>query len=637
MPNPYRLLPVSDPRYFVPGRPGRGAQAERILDNLCRTDQPPNPISVIGERRFGKSSLLAYLQRIAVDVPHLITIKIDMLGLSPQTPDGFYAELATGLRRKGALSAAESLDSYGGLQAFLHGLERQSRRLLLLIDEFDLVARDRRFERAFFDNLRSALSTHPITLVVATVAPLKAMAHKEVYTSPFWNVFLKERLKMLSQPEAEALVVRDGGRDGLEEVRDEILALAGRHPFFLQVACALAWDLREESDGQLDLEELHRSFQEQLEDHYQYIWEHSTEDERRAMCAATRPDGPRPRFPATLSERGYVVSNSLVEACGQGFVAFTKGKCAVSPQADRGGPTADTAQTAALGRQERDTLLLPSRWDPTTPRRDLALVVGVNTYLHQEAGDYNLAPLRYAERDAIEVAALLRSLGFEVEELLGSTATGSAVRAVFERWRQEGERPQHPDSRLVFHFSGHGMIDPVDRETAYLLLYDTNPNSPADGGLEMVRLVYTYLPSVLVRYALVLLDACHAGYAAGVKHARPESTMLPNVTQQLFGAPGRMVLAACPGEARARELEDLRHGVFTHYLLRHWRDLEEPHPPDRITFGSLVDYVGSVMPLKHPQLPLPVYNGVGAGATLILASIPKAVDEGTSTTTNGNH
>ena len=50
---------------------------------------------------------------------------------------------------------------------------------------------------------------------------------------------------------------------------------------------------------------------------------------------------------------------------------------------------------------------------------------------------------------------------------------------------------------------------------------------------------------------------------------------LSNVTQQLFsGLRGRMVLAACAGEAQAREKASLGHGVFTYYVLRHWRDLE---------------------------------------------------------------
>ena len=58
--------------------------------------------------------------------------------------------------------------------------------------------------------------------------------------------------------------------------------------------------------------------------------------------------------------------------------------------------------------------------------------------------------------------------------------------------------------------------------------------------------------------------------------------------------------------------------MFTHYVLKHWRDLDGYHPPHCINFGSLVDYVGRMIPQDHPELPLPVYSGVGTGGTFIL-------------------
>src|SRR5262249_48056874 len=161
--------------------------------------------------------------------------------------------------------------------------------------------------------------------------------------------------------------------------------------------------------------------------------------------------------------------------------------------------------------------------------------------------------------------------------------------------------------------SGRGLMPSPDSETAYLMAHDSDPAAPAARGLEMRRLVYELLPLVRVAHSLVLLDACHSGFAPGVKDLVPVSRF-PNLTSQLFSSlRGRMVLAACAGQAQARESESLAHGVFTHYVLRHWRDLEGDHPPGRITFGSLVDYVGRVMAEKHPELPLPVYNGMGEG------------------------
>jgi hypothetical protein len=43
--------------------------------------------------------------------------------------------------------------------------------MVLFIDEFDAVARDRRFTLDFFDNLWSCASVLPLTSVVVSVAP----------------------------------------------------------------------------------------------------------------------------------------------------------------------------------------------------------------------------------------------------------------------------------------------------------------------------------------------------------------------------------------------------------------------------------------------------------------------------------
>jgi uncharacterized caspase-like protein len=204
--------------------------------------------------------------------------------------------------------------------------------------------------------------------------------------------------------------------------------------------------------------------------------------------------------------------------------------------------------------------------------------------------------------------------------ITGETATCSAVLGAFDWLAETTLADQHPNSFFVFHFSGHGQLDPADDEIGYLMLRDSDPLDPAAGAIEMTRLVYQLLPRVRVPNVLVLLDACHAGYAAGVRdiEVRPAGH-LTNVAQQLFsGLRGRMILAACAGEAKAREEASLGHGVFTHHVLKHWRDLDDAPNSGLITFGSLVDYVGRMMTRGSADDSLPVYNGIGVGPTFSL-------------------
>jgi hypothetical protein len=613
MPNPYSLRPVHGPAYFVPGRGGRGDLAQSLLGKL-RTSATPDPVSVVGERRSGKTSLLKYLESSLTTAPGLVVVGINLLSLSPQTREGFYTMLTSGLIQAQALPEGHASLDYNAFVKFLRKLPDAGKRLILLIDEFDVVARVRAFDTTFFDNLRALADSPdlPFTLVVGSVVPLREIAHGGVYGSPFWNIFYKQRLGLLSRAEAQALVSSPpGGEPGLPDHVEPILALAGRYPFFLQLACSLAWDLREAS-GQLDLAALRDRFLAAAEDQYRSMWEHSTPEERQVLRGLADGGSPGGAGLNSLVDRGYAVIDEVGSRIGSDSLAEFIRRLPPEPAAASAPPRGGGPATVppALPRMKVNT---------AAPVRRRALVAGVNVYRTAAKGNYVLNPLEYAERDAEEIARLLELIGFEVVSLLGDRATLDAITKEFDKLEAATAADPNPDDCFIFHFSGHGQMDPGQEDTAYLVLHDTDPTEPAKTGLEMSRLVYTLLPRVRVPNSLVLLDSCHAGFAAGVRDLRMPHVNLSNVLGQLWARlRGRMVLAACAAGALARELRTLRHGVFSYYVLLHWRDQDGFHPPECITFSTLLDYVGATMKQNHPDLPLPTWSGSGEGPTLIL-------------------
>jgi hypothetical protein len=616
MANPYTLQPVTAPAYFDPARGGRGALAGALKQNLCRAGEAPDCVCLLGERRFGKTSLLRHLQQSLAGAPGLRVAGLNLLTLSPPTPEGLYAAVRKALARAGALPAGQPLGGFDDLEDYLYRLAGAGERLVLLVDEFDLVARDRNFPRVFFDQLRGAAGDLPLTLVLASVLPLSQFAHAGVYGSPFFNIFLMERLGPLAPAEAEALVRSPGGQPGLPELAAEALELAGRHPYFLQLACHAAWDLRA-CAGTVDRGEWRSAFAAKAREQMQYVWDHSGDDERQALCGLARGAQAAGEGLGPLVERGYVAGGSLAVS-GAGFAEFVRGRCAALPRP----PVAPCPPPAPAG-AARPPLPPALATCASAPELRLALVLGVNRYLHQQAGRLVLPELRYAERDADALADFLeRELRFTVIRLTGERATCAGLLQAFRWLEGTTAADPHPASRFVFHFSGHGQVGTESEEVAYLMLHDSDPRAPAAAGLDMFRLVYDLLPLVRVPNALVLLDACHAGFAAGVRdmEVRP-ADHFANVARHPFrDLRGRMVLAACAGEAQAREEASLGHGIFTSYVLKHWRDREGGPASGRITFGSLVDYVGEALRQHGPDVPLPVYNGVGVGGTLVLRS-----------------
>src|SRR5262249_10356338 len=151
---------------------------------------------------------------------------------------------------------------------------------VLFVDVFDLVARDKQFPQEFFDQLRGAADTLPLTYVIASAAPLNEIAHAGALSSPFFNLFYPGTwLPPLTPVEVDNLIGRPPGGPGLDEVGSELRQLAGSHPALLQFACQTAWDLRAQW-GRIDPDHLREVFLAGARKHYQHIWDYCTLDER---------------------------------------------------------------------------------------------------------------------------------------------------------------------------------------------------------------------------------------------------------------------------------------------------------------------------------------------------------------------
>ncbi|HEX8229423.1 MAG TPA: caspase family protein [Chloroflexia bacterium] len=223
-------------------------------------------------------------------------------------------------------------------------------------------------------------------------------------------------------------------------------------------------------------------------------------------------------------------------------------------------------------------------------------------------GANSITPLRYAEADAKEVGDILRSSGYKVIELVGQTATR---RRIIEALRQHSLLAGH-DGLLLAYFAGHGEMDPYVGSTAYLVPVDADLNALDATAIPLDELA-RHMESAGA--AMTLLDCCHSGFAFGdagtgrTRQARVGADF-GRQAQEVFGnLSERIVLAACGGNQKARELDRFGHGAFTYYLLDHWRNNSE------VDDLSLSRYVSTA--LAREGLPVPVRGGVQQGAMLL--------------------
>jgi uncharacterized protein len=188
-PNPFTNRgPVTNPEDFF----GRKDELATILTRL----QALQSVSVVGERRIGKSSLLYYLTQTGaaqLDDRRYRLVYCSLQDLRYQSLSGFCATI---LRRLGmeadAIAAHQSAaDNLIAFTDLLEAASARDERLVICLDEFEeTFKRPTEFGNGFFEHLRSNFQFGKYALVTATREPLQKLRLDGKLTSPFGNITL---------------------------------------------------------------------------------------------------------------------------------------------------------------------------------------------------------------------------------------------------------------------------------------------------------------------------------------------------------------------------------------------------------------------------------------------------------------
>jgi uncharacterized caspase-like protein len=207
--------------------------------------------------------------------------------------------------------------------------------------------------------------------------------------------------------------------------------------------------------------------------------------------------------------------------------------------------------------------------------KKLALVIGINNY-PEESG---LSQLKWAAKDATDLAAELTRQGYSVDRLLDERVTKVAIRVHLTNMLKRLD----PDSgTVVFAFSGHG--GQVGREQ-YLATYESSAEDLGKTGAS-VREIRTLLEDSSAPRKMMFLDACRNVTTAGARDAAaPIDPMV-----ELPSSKGLRLLVSTGPRTRSYEYDDLRHGLFTYYVIEGLKGAAA-RADGLVTFGSLASYV----------------------------------------------
>jgi len=251
MPNPFFFNgTIINPDYFV----GREKELKKIFGYLdvTHTGQIQH-VSVVGERRIGKSSLLQHINQVypkyLTDSKNYRFVFVDMQSAHHHQMAGLFHNILAKLDLPAPSNPT--------LEKFVSIIEqaREKSKIwpVLLFDEFEyLPEHNHEFPETFFDALRSLGGNNTIGLVTASKCALIELQTQNRLVSNFFNIFHQIDLGEFSDTEAQALL--DKGRTSDQRFSEDdcaqIVKIAGHHPAKLQVVASLVYEAK--TGGKID-------------------------------------------------------------------------------------------------------------------------------------------------------------------------------------------------------------------------------------------------------------------------------------------------------------------------------------------------------------------------------------------------
>jgi len=245
MPNPFFFAgKITNLEHFV----GREKEIKKIFGYLDTTHTGQiQHVSVVGQRRIGKSSLLYHLSQIystkLQDHKNYRFVYLDLDNPHCHTLFGLLRHI---LEKLGLPAPAQPTE-----ERFYDLIEQEHAKKkiwpVFLMDEFEhLPERVAEFPDHFYESLRSLGNNNIVGLVTASQSRLQELAAQGKLTSPFFNIFHQVDLREFSEIEANTLLNRGRLSDQSFSDNDcaQILKIAGKYPARLQIVASLTYETK---------------------------------------------------------------------------------------------------------------------------------------------------------------------------------------------------------------------------------------------------------------------------------------------------------------------------------------------------------------------------------------------------------
>lgn len=313
-------------RLMIRNRENFYGRRREIMHLYSRIGAPrPQSVSIVGDRRIGKSSLLYFINHEANRSEYLpnpeeyLFLFVDFQEKGDMKVQDFFQMLSNQCTKAlGERIHSDADYDYDSFTQLIKDLEHQQMKTIMLFDEFEVVTKNPNFDMTFFAFLRSLANRYNVAYVTSSGRNLQGLCHtKEIADSPFFNIFTPLPLMPFSRPEALELIEKPSAACSfpLIDYADFILDIAGAFPLHLQIACCalveyLQSGSKPDEGGFLEVRE---SFLVEAMPHFQYIWSEQFDEKERnvlqKLLRGEKLDRAEMYTRRQLERRGYIVEH----------------------------------------------------------------------------------------------------------------------------------------------------------------------------------------------------------------------------------------------------------------------------------------------------------------------------------------
>jgi hypothetical protein len=247
-----------------------------------------------------------------------------------------------------------------------------------------------------------------------------------------------------------------------------------------------------------------------------------------------------------------------------------------------------------------------------------AVVIGVNNYP-------NVRRLKYAVNDATAFCNHLVEYNQVPKEnvilLLDEEANLTRLRSALGIYLKN---KASKDDMVIIYFAGHGATErdstspDGDGLEKYLLPYDVDPKELYATAMPMEEISRLF-SRIRSDRLVFIVDTCYSGASGGrtVNVADIRAGISDGFLNRITGGKGKIILTASGANEVSAESDELKHGIFTHFLLKGLQGQADSDGDGLITVDEIYTYVSKQVPQATNQEQHPVKKGIVEGPLVL--------------------